>query len=99
MNTSPDNRPGAGEYAAYNGERSRTSQFQIVKTAVITMKKEKNILKGPSSLSQLAKAYDVDVRTLKNWLNPHVAAIGKKIGRFYTVRQVSIIFELIGPPE
>lgn len=52
----------------------------------------------PYSLTELARIYGVQSRTLKNWLVPHHEAIGKRIGRFYTALQVKIIFEKLGLP-
>ncbi len=50
------------------------------------------------SVSELAGLYDVCSRTFKKWLEPCEAEIGPKHGRFYTVRQVKIILEILGLP-
>jgi hypothetical protein len=42
--------------------------------------------------------YEVDWRTLKKWLQPFEIEIGEKIGRFYSIRQVEIIFDKLGYP-
>jgi hypothetical protein len=47
---------------------------------------------------QLACLYDVSTNTLGKWLKKHEYAIGKKIGHFYTIKQVTIIFEKLGYP-
>lgn len=60
--------------------------------------KKKLIIK-PLSMGQLASAYEMDRRTIYNWLIKHKDAIGEKIGFFYTPRQVEIIFQILGPPD
>ena len=53
----------------------------------------------PYCLKELAALYDVKPRTVKIWLEPFLNVIGKKSGRFYTIKQVQIIFEKIGEPK
>ena len=50
------------------------------------------------SKKELAEMYEVSVRTFNGWLKPFDAAIGKKIGRYYTVNQVKTIVEAVGLP-
>jgi hypothetical protein len=52
----------------------------------------------PYTHQDLTTLYGVSWPTLQSWLKPHEAKIGKKIGHFYTTRQVAIIFSLIGWP-
>ena len=52
----------------------------------------------PYSLTELSNLYDVSNRTMKNWIAPHSAFVGEKIGRLYTTLQVKIIFEKLGLP-
>ncbi len=52
----------------------------------------------PYSSKELAGIYGVGKKTLHKWLEPFVAEIGEKHGRFYTVAQVKIIFSRIGLP-
>lgn len=47
---------------------------------------------------ELAVIYEVDDRTFKRWIEPHYLAIGPKVGHFYTINQVEIIFEKLGRP-
>lgn len=47
---------------------------------------------------ELAVIYEVDDRTFKKWLEPHLEEIGPKVGHFYTCNQVEIIFERLGRP-
>ncbi len=53
----------------------------------------------PYCLKELAALYDVKPRTIKIWLEPFTDAIGSRIGRFYTIKQVEIIFDKIGQPK
>jgi hypothetical protein len=51
------------------------------------------------SIGELAALYEISVRTMNRWLKPHLERIGKREGRFYTVKQVEIIFEQLGLPK
>jgi hypothetical protein len=51
------------------------------------------------SITELANVYTVTPRTMKLWLSPHADAIGQKIGRFFNVKQVEIIFDKLGIPD
>lgn len=54
---------------------------------------------GKLSKSQLAHAYEVDLRTFNTWIKNHLRKIGRPYGRFYTPFQVQLIFQLIGKPN
>lgn len=43
--------------------------------------------------------YGVAWSTLQKWIKPFEKQIGEKVGHFYTVKQVRIIFENLGHPE
>lgn len=47
---------------------------------------------------ELATLYGVSIKTLRRWLQPHLAFIGEKTSIYYTMKQVRIIFERIGEP-
>ncbi len=51
------------------------------------------------SKRELATLYKISTRTLTRWLRPHQEKIGKREGRYYTLKQVLIIFDLIGSPD
>lgn len=51
------------------------------------------------TLRELATMYGVSVPTLKKWLKPHDEKIGVKVGWYYSVNQVKIIFESLGLPN
>ena len=52
----------------------------------------------PYTVLELARLYGVSDRTIKKWIKPFEQEIGKKIGYFYTIAQVKIIFEKLGLP-
>ena len=51
------------------------------------------------SIGELSKLYDMSVKTMNRWLKPHTEAIGKREGRYYTVKQIQQIFDLLGLPK
>ncbi len=61
-----------------------------MKTTVIKLK--------PYSLAELARQYEVCVRTMQKWMLPFKQEIGEKQGRYFTISQVKIIFEKLGLP-
>ncbi len=52
----------------------------------------------PYSITELASLYSMTRKTMNRWLQPHLPVIGKRVGRFYNVKQVLCIFELIDLP-
>lgn len=63
------------------------------------MEDNKHIPAGPYNLMELAQLYGVGRHVIKNWLEPFEDIIGPKIGNYYTVKQVKVIFEKLGEPE
>lgn len=53
----------------------------------------------PYCLKELAALYEVKPRTIKIWLQPFTTAIGTRNGRYYTIKQIEIIFDKIGEPK
>ncbi len=51
------------------------------------------------STSELARLYNVCTRTFNRWIKPFKAEIGERMGRFYTVHQVKVIFEKLDVPH
>lgn len=47
---------------------------------------------------ELATLYGVSPKTLRTWLLPHQQDVGEKRSKYYTARQVRIIFERLGEP-
>ena len=52
----------------------------------------------PYTPQELATLYGVTPHALRIWLKPHLPVIGKRLGHLYTVRQVELIFSLLGWP-
>jgi hypothetical protein len=52
----------------------------------------------PYNLKELAAMYGVSARTLNKWLKPFGDQVGKRIGYFYTIPQVRLIFMKLGLP-
>ena len=55
----------------------------------------------PMTVKELAAVYGVSRTTMYRWINRHLNEIGRrKPGmRFYTAKQVAIIFRIFDPPE
>jgi hypothetical protein len=51
------------------------------------------------SQTDLLKMYKVSAKIFKTWLDPLEKELGPRVGRFYTPRQVKIIFQRVGMPE
>lgn len=52
----------------------------------------------PYTTRELANLYNVNERTFKRWIEPFADEIGERIGNFFSIRQVAIIFEKLGCP-
>jgi hypothetical protein len=50
------------------------------------------------SPGEIAKIYEVDRRTMNKWLKPFKEEIGLRLGRYYTIAQVRIIFLKLSVP-
>jgi hypothetical protein len=53
----------------------------------------------PYSKRELSHLYSVCNKTFSNWLEPFQHEIGKRNGRFYTVKQVDVIIDKLGLPH
>lgn len=53
----------------------------------------------PSSLADLSLRYSVSKKTFKKWLSPFHEEIGPRLGHFYSIHQVRVIYEKLGVPE
>ena len=51
------------------------------------------------SLKQIASLYCISKKTFKIWLKPFEKEIGNRVGHFYSVKQIKIIFEKLGTPD
>lgn len=52
----------------------------------------------PCTTKELAGMYGVSTKTLRTWLLPHLEYIGKRISKYYTAKQVRVIFDRLGEP-
>jgi hypothetical protein len=50
------------------------------------------------TLKQIAGLYGVSNQTFKLWLKPFEKEMGKRIGHFYSVKQIEIIIDKLGTP-
>jgi transposase-like protein len=53
----------------------------------------------PLTIGELSRIYEVDRRTLYNWIKPFAEEIGERRGRFYSIPQVLLIIEKLGIPH
>lgn len=53
----------------------------------------------PYMISELAKFYQVSDKTFRCWLKGLGERLGKRIGRYYTIKQVELIFHEFGTPK
>lgn len=53
----------------------------------------------PYCYKELESLYGVSRKTLKTWLKPFWKDIGPKQGRYFTIKQVKVIFEKVGMPD
>lgn len=52
----------------------------------------------PSTKKDLAELYEMKARAFYSLFKPHENVIGKKLGYYYSPRQVEILFQCIGLP-
>lgn len=50
------------------------------------------------TLKDLAIEYGVSEDVFRNWIRPFKDEIGKRVGFFYTPKQIRIIYERLDPP-
>lgn len=73
---------------------------QPVSPKVQTREPEKKYVQVKAYLlKELAVIYQVDRRTLAKWMKPFAEEIGKRIGYYYQVQQVRIIFQKLPLPH
>jgi len=53
----------------------------------------------PYTTDELSLLYGITSKTFLKWTVPFKEQIGNKIGWYYNIRQVNIIFEKLGRPE
>jgi hypothetical protein len=52
----------------------------------------------PYTVKQLAEIYGVSSNIFKGWVEEITDKVGKKKGHYFTVKQVTILFDEIGAP-
>jgi len=57
------------------------------------------IVVKPYTLVELARMYEVDRRTFKEWLKPFAKQLGERMGRYYSIPQVKLIFQKLDYPS
>ena len=63
------------------------------------MKTENVIRVRPYMPNELASIYTVSGPTMTNWIKSIKEKVGVRLGQYYSVRQVEIIFEHFGVPH
>jgi hypothetical protein len=53
----------------------------------------------PYTTEEMAELYNITTKTFLKWLEPFKNDIGEKIGWYFNIRQVEIMFEKLGRPE
>jgi hypothetical protein len=56
-------------------------------------------LVAPYSVKELSAIYGVSKTVIRLWLRPLKEEIGPRLGHYYNVAQVTIIFEHLGKPS
>lgn len=69
---------------------SFTNILEMARTEVIEIK--------AYSKRELADLYKIGVRSITTWLEPFKKDVGTRHGRYYSPKQVRIIFEKLGLP-
>ncbi|MCA0429038.1 MAG: DUF4248 domain-containing protein [Bacteroidetes bacterium] len=59
----------------------------------------KSIEIKPYMLNELARFYQISDPTLRAWIKGFEEKLGKRVGRYYSAKQVEIIFEELGLPK
>jgi DNA-binding transcriptional MerR regulator len=60
---------------------------------------KKTIEIKPYMIGELAKYYQVSEKTLRCWLKGFADRLGERNGRYYTIKQVEMIFQELGTPQ
>ena len=61
-------------------------------------KNDNQIMIQPYMMCELCDIYNVSDKTLRNWLNRIKSELGERYGRYYSAKQVEIIFKNFGVP-
>ena len=53
----------------------------------------------PYMIGELAKLYQVSEKTFRRWTIVFSDRLGKRIGRYYNIKQVELLFQELGTPR
>ena len=59
---------------------------------------EGNLIVKPYRLSDLAAIFDVNTKTMRKWLDRYPDNLGKREGKYFSVRQVEFCLDKFGLP-
>jgi len=59
----------------------------------------KNWILKPCLFKELAALYGLSTRVFRKHMRPIKELVGKPFGYFYTIRQILIVFDNLGPPH
>ena len=62
------------------------------------MENDNEIMIQPYMMCELRNIYNVSAKTLRNWLSKIEPELGERHGRYYSAKQVEIIFKNFGVP-
>jgi len=65
---------------------------------VVNIEQASNEKKRAQSKTELAFAYNISLKTFRNWIKPFEPKIGKYRGKAYTPKQVETIGRCLGEP-
>ena len=65
----------------------------------MTQTEIKTIEVKPYMIGELAKHFQVSEKTFRCWLKDITERVGQRKGRYYTIKQVEMIFQEFGIPK
>jgi hypothetical protein len=79
--------------------QNNNSKIIMHPASVEELVKRKNVIQiKPYSVKEFSILYGVSRITFCTWLKPIRKKIGQRIGRYYSVKQVEVIFKHLGVP-
>lgn len=79
--------------------QNNKTKIIIHPASVEELLRRKNVIHiKPYSMKELSVLYGVSSVTVRNWMKPIRKKIGQRVGIYYTIKQVEIIFEHLGVP-
>ena len=56
------------------------------------------VMVKPYSIKELCCIYTISYKTFSKWVQPFLNEIGPRVGNYYNVNQVAVIFHKLGMP-